>query len=99
MAFSIILYEEYAFIAEQPAYEFGFDAEKNILNALKGFLGGSPVPIDRFSLMSKYFKVSAPDPIEMEPVATDVPTILFAGGRDVQTALYWAINYEELSVK
>jgi len=90
MSYSIILYEEYAFIEDQPLYNFGFN--QTILDALDGYAGGAPLPIDKLDLVSKYFKTPLPNEIEMEPVSTDIPTLIFSGGRDMQTTKYWAMN-------
>jgi len=93
MSYAIILSEEFNFIDEQKPNLFGFSG--NVLDSLEGFQGGAPLPVEKLSVISEYFKVGKTDPIEKEPVTTDIPTILFSGGKDMQTTKSWAVNTQK----
>ncbi len=88
----VIMYEEAYFMSEQKPYDFGFG--NNVVNALNKFQGGAPLDVSEVDFMRPYFK-AVPNKKEMEPLKTDIPTIIFTAGLDLQTTKYWAINAQK----
>ena len=92
MSLGIIMYEEAYFMSKQKPHTFGFGT--NVVNALNKFQGGAPIDVSEVDFMREYF-TAIPKQIEIEPLKTDIPSIIFTAGLDLQTPKYWAINAQK----
>ena len=91
MAFSIIIYEEFAFADEQKPFTFGFG--KTVVDVLDGFTGGAPADISALGEFNINTRI--PEDKEMQPIVSSKPILILAGGQDFQTPLYWSKNAQK----
>ena len=91
MTTSIMLSEEFAFTNQQPMHIFGFGKELSSLASK--YNAGSPIPLDRIN--DSIVKAHKPNPIEMKPVVSNIPSLILTGEYDMQTPRFWAVNAQK----
>ena len=91
MLLSIICSEEGAFIDEQPQNKtFGWN--EAVLATFQNFTGGSPISVEDAKLICNAWQAPAAPDKEIQPVKSNLPTLVLSTGRDSQTSFLWGVQ-------
>ncbi|MEM7153721.1 MAG: alpha/beta hydrolase [Myxococcota bacterium] len=90
MTMAIVCSEEAAFIDVQPSEVAQFGWSEQVVAAFEGQQGGAPFPPAFATMVCDAFGAPATPDLEIEPVLSDIPTLIISAGQDVQTPVHWA---------
>ncbi len=90
MALAIVCAEEAAFIDQQPPEIDQFGWSDEVLAMLIGIGSGPPFSAEVAPLVCEAFGGQSSPALEIQPVSSDIPTLIISAGTDRQTPVLWA---------
>ena len=89
MALGVVCSEEAAFIDRQPLDTERHDFSGPMIEILRSFTGGAPFPPDQAKEVCGMLGIGAAPELEIQPIESDVPTLVLSGGMDLDTSFEW----------
>jgi pimeloyl-ACP methyl ester carboxylesterase len=89
MALGVVCSEEAAFIDRQPLDTTRHRFAGPMIEVLRDFSGGAPFPPSQAEKICNILEIGAAPEVEMEPVESEIPTLVLSGGMDLDTSFEW----------
>ncbi len=89
MALGVVCSEEAPFVNQQPLDTTRHNLGSEVTDIFSDFEGGAPFLPSQAQGICLSLGIGQALPIEIAPIESDIPTLLFSGGLDMQTSPEW----------